>query len=313
MKRFAIPDGGRRRLLLAGVGALTLVQCQFLGGIDEVFFVPDAGSEGGTDGNASGDGPTMNDGGTDAPADAVTDGPCGAKRGSTMALVAPTQGGRSYCIDTTEATIGQYEGFLDHLLAGSPIDVPGYCDTYVRLDKPENVPMRETNKARYALPRTDVRYCHAWAYCKWAGKRLCEKIGGGPTIDREGGGHTPNIGNEWDYACMNGLQNTKYAYGPTASATTCNLGQDFVAVQSKPDCRGKVAPFDSIFDMSGNVPEYVHLVDPARTDGGSPSTRITGGRYGDGDNDDGACGWSRAVDLDYSVFAAGIRCCADVP
>jgi formylglycine-generating enzyme len=290
--------------LLLGVS-----RCQLVGGMRDVYFEADASA---LDGGSSGsDGGVLADGAL-ADGAKVDGGPCGFKPdGPTMALI--TAPSAKYCIDTTEVTNAQYEKFLDYLLPGGRLDVPSHCTKYVALDA-TYTPKREldlVNKGN--LPRANVLWCHAWAYCKWAGKRLCGRIGGGESVPREGGGHTPRIDNEWDFACINGTEKYDFAYDAVGSPTMCNLGPTDVNVRSMPGCHGKKAPFDTLFDMSGNAPEYVNLVeDLAAVPPDTPSTRLTGGRYPDSPND-GACGNSRSVHLDYAVIGGAIRCCADVP
>ena len=61
-----------------------------------------------------------------------------------------------------------------------------------------------------------VRWCHAYAYCKWAGKRLCGKHGGGtyPWADSEA-----SYNSQWSYACRGGIPGTQYPYGGGSAYT----------------------------------------------------------------------------------------------
>ena len=107
-----------------------------------------------------------------------------------------------------------------------------------------------TNKPK--VPIACVDWCDAEAYCAWAGKHLCGKIGGGTNAPGDFADATKS---EWFAACSDG-GTLKFPYGNTYQADTC-VGADngFVRPTSVPSaaCEGGYA---GLFDMSGNVSEW---------------------------------------------------------
>jgi len=84
-----------------------------------------------------------------------------------------------FCIDTTEVTQAQYKAFLD--AKGTDFSgQPSMCASrpYASSGGPGCVWSPSTTPN---LPVMCIDWCQASAYCKWAGKRLCGKIGGGAT------------------------------------------------------------------------------------------------------------------------------------
>jgi formylglycine-generating enzyme required for sulfatase activity len=143
------------------------------------------------------------------------------------------------CIDATEVTNGDYLVFLsdpNH----RPANVP-FCSADDRLE-----PMFDWPPApdRLDYPVVNVDWCGALAYCDWAGKRLC-------TADE----HANTCG-------------AVYPYGDTYQPLACNgLDRDegrALPAHALSTCEG--AP-RGVFDMSGNVWEWLSFADP-RADGG---------------------------------------------
>jgi hypothetical protein len=107
------------------------------------------------------------------------------------------------------------------------------------------------------LPRVDVDWCDAKAYCSWAGMQLCGRIG------KPGEHVTPiEAGNaavdQWLAFC-GGKDNTAFPYGNTFNEAACNgptvpppASPAAVPAGSRPGC----ALAGLIFDMSGNVAEW---------------------------------------------------------
>jgi formylglycine-generating enzyme required for sulfatase activity len=157
--------------------------------------------------------------------------------------------GGSYCIDTTEVTVAQFNAFL--LDAGVFIDTPPECDGAAPLPLVDQIP------ADQDLPVGTLGSCHAWSYCRWAGKRLCGAIGdGGPTASWP---QRPQD-TEWVYACINGVNNYAYPYGEEHDAHACNTDAPDggrLPVKARPACHGVVPPFDQVYDMVGNLWEFV--------------------------------------------------------
>ena len=106
-------------------------------------------------------------------------------------VIAGVIGGGSYCIDGYEVTKEEYDVFLqaNPNLSGLPPVCAG------NIYQPSNGwPYTEGR-----VPVTYVDWCDAYAYCKYSGKHLCGKVGGGTnpvgahadaTAGRDGGAVT---------------------------------------------------------------------------------------------------------------------------
>jgi formylglycine-generating enzyme required for sulfatase activity len=174
----------------------------------------------------------------------------------------------SFCIDSTEVTLAQYEAFLT-AKAGDTSGQPAHCQwntTYTPSSFWPPAPSAPPDQAMRG-----VNWCDAYMYCAWAGKRLC----GNP----DGGSSDPNNANNpaisgWFRACShNGDGLHVYPYGLTYDASACN-GADYDAqtpLPSLPSCQGG---FPGIFDMSGNVIEWEDSCTPTPT---SPDAGDTSG------------------------------------
>ena len=120
----------------------------------------------------AGDAPGQGVGAGDQPVDPGHDDPCGkGLKGPWMVpMILPTGG--SFCADSTEVTRWQYAAFL---AARYPLsEQPLHCawnDSYV--------PWYWQEQTRDDLPAVSMDWCDARAYCAWAGKRLCGRVGGG--------------------------------------------------------------------------------------------------------------------------------------
>ena len=114
----------------------------------------------------------------------------------------PTNGGvmanvGTHRIDKTEATIREYGAFLRMFPDAGAVeasDQPAYCrwNTDPRHGDFINGDVK---------PVTEVDWCDAFAFCRWAGKRLCGGRKGGPVpFDRS----TDPSDSQWQYACSPG-------------------------------------------------------------------------------------------------------------
>jgi formylglycine-generating enzyme required for sulfatase activity len=184
----------------------------------------------------------------------------------------PAPNGTTYCIDSTEVTNGHYAGFV----ASKGSDVSGqdsWCSWNTTYTPSGGWPA--TGKEDHPVAYVD--WCDAYAYCKWAGKRLCGKIGGGRSAY---GDYADATKSEWFNVCSVGGTLT-YPYGSTYSGLACN-GSDngeaaTVPVGSKATCKGGYA---GLFDLSGNVAEWEDSCNG--TAGPDDACRLRGGsfRYG---------------------------------
>jgi len=253
------------------------------------------GADSATSETAASDSANSETGGVDAndagdAGDAVVAG-CARAHGPKMVRIDATAA--SYCIDTTEVSVGHFNEFL----SASAYDAPAFCKSFADARPPRN-----DTAAEQALPVRSVQWCWAQAYCKWAGKRLCGKIGSsGYDVPSDGRG-------EWTYACQNGKLATRYPYGATYIESTCNTAPGTLqSVGANKDCHGQGTPFDQVSDMLGNVGEIEGGVGFLTT--GEPSSaRGRGYAHGDGAHD--------CLDLADFAFTAtypqlGFRCCAD--
>ncbi|MBI5534985.1 MAG: SUMF1/EgtB/PvdO family nonheme iron enzyme [Deltaproteobacteria bacterium] len=249
------------------------------GAVSEDAGVGGAGAAG-LAGSAGTAGSAPAEGGVGGAAGAIS--PCSGLPGPAMAEVVASSNVR-YCVDSTEVTQAQYDEFLKHVswAAGTEDARCGANGSYapdVHLIDPYEpkgcglgcwTPDLTPNH-----PAVCIDWCDAVAYCKWAGKRLCGKIGGG-----EGALAAVNdpSTSQWHYACTNGGA-TVFPYGPTYVDGACNAfspdlpDADVIGsaqdVGSFPQCKGTGSPYSSIFDMSGSVEEWTDECEWTKTPNG---------------------------------------------
>jgi formylglycine-generating enzyme len=210
-----------------------------------------------------------------------------------------------FCIDSTEVTNAQYKEFID---AAEEITQPEACSWNAELGSlrafepldhwPPPEPLLEH-------PVDYVDWCDAWAYCHWAGKRLCARVDGTPP-DFEDYASTRS---ELFYACSQGGE-LAYPYGDTYSPQACATEDrsQTLPVGSLPDCQGG---YSGVFDLSGNSAEWNGLCNDAA--GATDYCRIgpDGVTTYELPFDHWSCGFSASQPRNTASSALGIRCCSD--
>lgn len=264
------------------------------------------------DGSTTLDGSTAIDGGSEASAEG---GGCARGKGPDPVLVPVSP---PFCIDSTEVTRAQYFDFQSNHGA---IPFPAQC-----ANKGGNVTsIQSPSTTETNLPVALVDWCDAWAYCNWAGKRLCGLPGGGPAqlkLDRTGTGYVVAPGSisssQWHIACTaNGT--LAYPYGQSFNASACvSTGTGPAPVKSKPTCQGG---YPGIYDLSGNVEEWVDFCItntggvPLGTDagfqaGGTYCLAPAGAFNDTNDPTDFACNMVFLPPITALRADVGIRCCS---
>jgi formylglycine-generating enzyme required for sulfatase activity len=202
-----------------------------------------------------------------------------------------------FCVDATEVTNGQYAQFLAANVPTSAQDP--WCAWNTSYTPPRGWPPA-AGKDDYPVVYT--WWCDAYAYCKWAGKRLCGGIGGGPSSFN---GYADATQSEWYAACSAGGTRA-YPYGNTYSASACNasLGSAAVASGTEPACEGG---YPGLFDMSGNVDEWEDSCNGQT--GVNDACRLRGGSYGFSDPNVVRCDYDNYVNRDDGSPNVGFRCC----
>jgi formylglycine-generating enzyme required for sulfatase activity len=247
---------------------------------------------------------------------------CGACPSVSIRTI--TVASHAYKIDTRETTNAEYARFL----SAKPIaqGLPAVCSWKISFvpashdghNSSAHIPcpssMYDPAK-RATYPVECVDWCDAYAYCKWARKRLCGKVGGGKLSYAEFDNKSTN---EWYIACSAG-GTRKYAYGDSWDWNRCvSFGYDgkedynpstdhAVPVGSATACEGG---YSGLFDMTGNVFEWYDACmsetghnDICRTQGGGFNSGYIANQCGYGD---GTWAWR-----DWGSAQTGIRCCSD--
>ena len=245
-------------------------------------------------------------------------------------VTVPKATGGAYCIDETEVTKGDYDKFLRANVDVTKQD--GACkfvapstgnSTFV----PAGAwPPPQPLSGSYGLPVTNVDWCDAAAYCKWAGKVLCgDTAGAAIAVADYATAFTRADKDAWFNACTAQGSNA-YPYGPNYVAgttvnpqcNTSNTGTWLVAEYAdtgaytsipvdptKPHFRSCQGGAVGLFHMSGNVAEWENSCNGTAIDS---ECRIRGGSF-----DSGAGASCAAADSAPRNRTAGgnigIRCC----
>jgi formylglycine-generating enzyme len=205
-----------------------------------------------------------------------------------------------FCIDSTEVTNGQYAQFIEATAGGQAGGQATVCSSNATYVPQGDWPV-DASKA--SLPVVEVDWCDAAAFCQWAGKRLCGKLGGGSSAPDEGA----RITSQWFLACSTGGTRA-FPYAPSYDEDACN-GDDKgshrpVAAGSMATCEGG---FAGLFDMSGNVAEWEDACDGAT--GATDRCMIRGGAFQS--NESALACASDVLDARSAVHDdVGFRCCS---
>ncbi|MBX3209214.1 MAG: SUMF1/EgtB/PvdO family nonheme iron enzyme [Labilithrix sp.] len=243
----------------------------------------------GADASELDDAPALDEARPDAPADAPLDagrcdsgcpgsgGPCAVRAGPT-------------CIDATEVTVADFRAFTESV-QGTTLEVGAPCP-------PVTVGLLGARPDE-SLPMTQVSFCEARAFCAWAGKRLCGKVGGGPipTTGPSSGPTTQQAA--WFNACTGGTADPH----PLLSDGGCQLGASGPRAAGS-GCQGGVR---GLVDMVGNVWEWIEYV--GERDGATPAVFMIGGGYGHPPTST-TCGSLVQATLPFRGPDVGFRCCS---
>jgi formylglycine-generating enzyme required for sulfatase activity len=210
----------------------------------------------------------------------------------------------SYCIDATEVTRAQYTTFLaaNHPTTGQD----SWCSWNTTYAPTDGAPGTDER------PVVNVDWCDAAAYCKWAGQRLCGKVGGGSSGFYDNA--KANL-SEWYNACSAGGAVT-YPYGNAFDVHACvengydNLNDyqaatDYAHPVGTSTCEGG---FKGLFDMVGNVAEWEDACDGLN--GTTDICLLRGGTFQDANL---SCTYGGNAFRNYTAGNVGFRCCATRP
>jgi hypothetical protein len=232
-------------------------------------------------------------------------------------IVSPGPPALHFRIDATEVTVAQYAAFVKAFEAEPPANhkqhpVCGWNQSV----KPNTPTMNDAGPTMAAaecntfdldveaatkptMPVRCIDWCDAAAYCLWAGGYMCRSNEGDMTHPIE-----------WKTACGTpaGL---KYPYGPTYLANHCNDSSVLtkpVAVATNPGCEGG---YSGVFDMSGNVSEWLDCgCEYEGTDPTTTNAYIGGGAYHN-TGDDLDCTPNNTSPIGGFRKDVGVRCCYD--
>lgn len=273
----------RIKLLALAIGTLTSSSaCLWLRDLESLSDAPTNRS----DGASASDGGVVTEGGS------LGDGGCSGRAGPAMVLVP----GSDYCIDSTEVTFKDYRAFLAAANASAP-QHPG-CTWNTSFAVMSDVVAEPDDH-----PIRGVDWCDAVAYCEWAGKRLCGRVGGGSAAF----GELANAAvSQWYRACsMAGAR--IYPYGGSFEPERCNGGTgggSADSVRNRARCEGGYA---GVFDLSGNVREWEDSCEP-----GTAPDRACHNRGGAFFDVSGtlACANDQSTRADTRNPGLGLRCCS---
>jgi Sulfatase-modifying factor enzyme 1 len=282
-----------------------------------------AGSGGtGATGGAAGNGGTGATGGA-----AGSGGTGGSPTDCQLGLPGPglikiAKAGSFFCIDRTEVTNKQYSDFLASGPSVQASNQPPACSWNSSYQPQTSSPCNATlfDTQDYPTnPITCVDWCDAHAYCAWAGKHLCGKIGGGTNSPSD---YADASKSEWFDACSDG-GTLLYPYGNQFKSLYCDTidypTSGTVPGASLANCEGG---YPGLYDMSGNAAEWEDSCDG--NVGSADHCAERGGSYLDYNSGQGnysaSCNSSQSATPNASprldrrnaaMPTLGFRCCWD--
>jgi sulfatase modifying factor 1 len=203
----------------------------------------------------------------------------------------------SFYIDSTEVTNAQYAVFQaakGDIMSGQVAEC-AWNTTY------EPLFVQGQPLARANVPVTNVDWCDAAAYCAWADKQLCGKIGGGELQLAELADPTKS---QWYLACA-GPKAQPYPYGTSLQNGACNDGSSgnpqLAEVGKFDQCQGY---YNGLFDMLGNAQEWTQTC--SQHAGEHDICERIGGSY----QSTKVCSDSGAAERSAPAPQVGFRCCS---
>lgn len=202
----------------------------------------------------------------------------------------------SFFIDRTEVTVDQYTAFT----RAKGDDTSGQAMECAWNDSfdPAYPPGVAAGKDH---PVTFVDFCDAAAYCAWADKQLCGRIGGGELKLEDS--TVPDKG-QWIAAC-GGPDGHLYPYGKDPRPGACNDGNasamGLIDAGSLASCEGDPR---GLFDMLGNAQEWINACDAHN--GKLDGCERFGGSYVEAK----ACSQSGLAMRQLRAAELGFRCCS---
>jgi formylglycine-generating enzyme required for sulfatase activity len=198
-------------------------------------------------------------------------------------MIPASAGGAHFCIDQYEVTVGDYGAFVSATPVSLVQQIPGCAFKQSIASGGSN------GGAKH--PVSNVDWCDAQGYCTAHGKRLCK---------------SPAGADEWLAACS-ASGTRSYPYGAHYDASACN-GTDAAqnATLDVGASTGCVGGLPNLYDMSGNVAEWVDACD--RITGENDSCPTRGGSYLS-DMNDLACARIVVANRGQRADGVGFRCC----
>lgn len=225
----------------------------------------------------------------------TTDGGCPGTGGPTPVAIA------GFCVDSTEVTNAQYKQFLAASFGSTGLAECAWNTSYVPTGGWPPPGGTDDYPVAYA------NWCDAYAFCKWAGKRLCGRVGGGPISPTS----VANAAlDQWYAACSHEADGQHaFPYGNTFSSAACN-GPERDAGATLPvgflkTCTGGYA---TMVDMVGNVYEWE---DGCNSTNGATDTCVQrSGSFTDPPGIQQTCAYSRTAARNFADNDIGFRCCS---